>query len=364
MIGGIGWPSIYFLEPQLLWFLLVPGLIFLLWAWRLVLYRRDAVRFRRRRLLPIRERLSLFGGLLFWLGVIAACALAVVALARPAVIGSAVNTSAVDLIVLQDGSASMHVTDVDGDRWQRSMKFLRVLAQTLRWNNDRLALATFAHIAAPQVRLTKDPNTFFFFLDHLDRESPFPLQNDTTWDTNIEVGIHWGIRLFEKDREVHGPSANAAGFLLISDGQAWSGKVENAIKDAVSQEIPIHVVGVGTQSGGLIPNPGINSELEAPIHSSLDRASLLAIASAGNGNYVELDRESDREIAARVIDSLRSRAKKPSIQQTAQNVYWPVLFAIACVTAMSLLVVQDVQELWLHAGGAGLALMLLWLLTN
>ena len=44
---------------------------------------------------------------------------------------------------------------------------------TLSWNNDRIAMALFAHIASPQVRLTKDPNTFFFFLDHLNRESPF-----------------------------------------------------------------------------------------------------------------------------------------------------------------------------------------------
>jgi Ca-activated chloride channel family protein len=306
----------------------------------------------------------LFGGLLFWLGVIAACALAIVALAHPWVVASVVNTSGVDLIVLQDGSASMHVTDVEGDRWQRSMRFLRLLGQSLRWNNDRLALATFAHIAAPQVRLTKDPNTFFFFLDHLDRESPFPLQNDTTWDTNIEIGIHWGIRLFEKDREVHGPSANAPGFLLISDGQAWSGKVETAVKDAASRGIPIHVIGVGTQSGGLIPDAAGNSELEPPIHSSLDRASLLAIATAGNGMYMELDRESDREIATRIVDSVRNRAKKPSIQQTAQDVYWPFLFAIAFVTAISFLMVQDVQELWLHAGGAGLAAVALWLLTN
>src|SRR5437867_362038 len=240
MIPGVHWPPINFMEPQLLWLLIAPGLVLLFWIWRLALYRRDAARFQRHRLLPIRERIPLFGGLFFWLGVILACALAIVALAHPWVITSAVNTSGVDLIVLQDGSASMHVTDVEGDRWQRSMKFLRVLAQTLRWNNDRLALATFAHIAAPQVRLTKDPNTFFFFLDHLDRESPFPLQDDTTWDTNIEIGIHWGIRLFEKDREVHGPSINAPGFLLISDGQAWSGKVETAIKDAVSRGIPVH----------------------------------------------------------------------------------------------------------------------------
>ena len=51
------------------------------------------------------------------------------------------RTAGVDLVVLQDGSASMHVTDVKPDRWQRSTKFLRVVAESLQWTNDRIALA-------------------------------------------------------------------------------------------------------------------------------------------------------------------------------------------------------------------------------
>src|SRR6266851_7891184 len=99
------------------------------------------------------------------------------------------------------------------------MRFLRTLGESLAWRNDRIAMALFAHIAAPQVRLTKDPNTFFFFLDHLARESPFRLQDDTTWDTNIELGVYWGIRLIEKDEELRGRSPNVKMFVLISDGQ-------------------------------------------------------------------------------------------------------------------------------------------------
>ena len=109
------------------------------------------------------------------------------------------RTAGVDLVVLQDGSASMRTEDVPGNRWQRSMRFLRVLGESLAWRDDRMAMALFAHIAAPQVRLTKDPNTYFFFLDHLAHESPFRLEDDTHWDTNIELGIAWGMRLIEKD---------------------------------------------------------------------------------------------------------------------------------------------------------------------
>ena len=78
------------------------------------------------------------------------------------------------------------------------MAFLRLLGDSLSWNDDRMALTVFAHIATPQIRLTSDPNTVFFFLDHLQGRPPFRLEDDTTWDTNLEQGIAWGLRLSRK----------------------------------------------------------------------------------------------------------------------------------------------------------------------
>jgi hypothetical protein len=62
-----------------------------------------------------------------------------------------VRQGGLDVVILQDGSASMRVKDVAGDRWQRSVHFLRTLGDSLSWNDDRIALALFAHIAAPQI---------------------------------------------------------------------------------------------------------------------------------------------------------------------------------------------------------------------
>ena len=160
--------------------------------------------------------------------------LLIVALARPRGITTVVGRAGLDIVVLQDGSASMHVTDVAPGypvtRWQRSMQFLRLLGDSLSWNDDRMALTVFAHIATPQIRLTNDPNTVFFFLDHLHDRPPFRLEDDTTWDTNLEQGIAWGLRLLEKDREIHGPSPNAKLFVMLSDGESWSGEVARAIE--------------------------------------------------------------------------------------------------------------------------------------
>ena len=166
----------------------------------------------------------------------------------------------------------MYVRDVKPDRWQRSVRFLRVLAESLQWRDDRIALALFAHIAAPQVRLTRDPNTFFFFLDHLQRESPFPLREDTTWDTNIELGIHWGARLVEKDEELLGRSPNGKAFVLVSDGQAWSGEIAKSLQLARSLDIPVHVVGVGTSYGGLIPQAPLEAGQTTQPRRAIDAA--------------------------------------------------------------------------------------------
>ena len=146
-------------------------------------------------------------------------------MARPRGTATAVARAGVDIVVLQDASASMHVTDVAGGRWA-AVDGVRAHGSATRfsWQDDRVALAVFAHIATPQIRLTRDPNTVFFFLDHLGARPPFRLEDDTTWNTDLEQAVAWGLRILEKDEELHGVSPNARVFLMLSDGEAWSGR--------------------------------------------------------------------------------------------------------------------------------------------
>jgi Ca-activated chloride channel family protein len=360
--------TIRFSEPQYLWLLIAPAVLLVVWVWQFRARRRDAGRFRRRRRLPVRERFPIFGSLVFWLALVLASAATILALARPTAAAALVRTAGVDLVILQDGSASMRTADVAGNRWQRSMRFLRTLGESLAWRNDRIAMALFAHIASPQVRLTKDPNTYFFFLDHLDRESPYRLEDDTTWDTNIELGIAWGLRLIEKDTELYGKSPNAKTFVLISDGQAWSGEVARALKLSRAQDVPVYVVGVGTTAGGNIPEPPPNPNDKTPrgpaIHASLDRSSLAMIATAGGGDYLELDREGDREIANHIIDAARRRAGSRGLEVEREELYWWCLVVAVALIGVGLLFLQERVELMLQAAGAGLALFLVWTLTR
>ena len=315
--------SVRFGQPVWLPLLAAPALLVVLWLWRLAERQRDRRAFRR-----VGARPSILGDLSSWLFLLLALAATIVALARPVVVTSAIRTAGVDLVVLQDASASMRVRDVGGDRWRRSMRFLRIFGQSLRWEDDRIALAIFASLATPQIRLTRDPNTFFFFLDNLEDEPPFRLQDAGTWDTNIERGIYWGLRLVDKDEELLGRTSNARAFVLVSDGQAWSGEVEQSLSQARNRRIPVHVIGVGTTAGGVIPEPQRASN-DAPVSSRLDRNSLATIATAGGGRYYELDREKDADIANEIIAATRRQATNTGVTERTEDLYPQCLLVAA-----------------------------------
>ena len=361
----IDFGSIRFGEPLYLWLLVAPAALFLLWCWRVVSRRVDARNYRAARLVPVHERYAFMGDLVFWLGLIAALALTILALARPQGITAIVRSPGVDVVLLMDGSTSMRVRDMGVDRWQRAMQWVRTLTKTLSWNGDRMALATFADIAVPQVRLTRDPNTILFFLDHLDDAPTFRLENETSWNTNVEDAIYWGVKLVETDQEMYGRSKNARTFVVISDGQVWSGNVQRAIAAAAQRGIAVDVLGVGTSNGGMIPLPrddkGVVLAGFEPIRSILDRASLREIARAGSGEYFELGTAADEQIAARIIQNAARRSGNEQVDEAFDELYWYLLAAAAGCIAIGLLFVRHRAQLGF---GFAVALALLALVSS
>ena len=357
---GIAADGLDFGEPVYLWLLAAPAVLLVLWIVQVLRRHADARRYGRERLVPIRERYRAFGDLAFWLCLTLAVSLCVVALARPrARVFVAGRDGGADFVLLQDASASMYVADVTPDRWQRSMQFVRTFAETLSWEDDRVALALFAYFAAPQVRLTRDPNALFFFLEHLSERSPFRLEDDPTWNTNIEEGVAWGLRLVEANAELFGETNSPKAFVVISDGQAWSGRVTTALGAARGAGIPVHVVGIGTTSGGYIPSTAEPGAPPSSFRSVLDRESLRAIARGGGGQYFEIGREPDRDVAAKIIDSVRRRAPANSLEESYEELYWRFLFAAAVFLCLGTLVLRQATEMWWQAFGAVVAVLLL-----
>ena len=336
--------------PGALWLLAVPALLALVWVWRASWRWRDVRAMKAQRVVPWRERHGVLGGLPAWLCLVAAAACLLGAVARPRGTATAMGRAGVDIVVLADASASMHVKDMAGGRWARSMAFVRRLGDALSWQDDRVALAAFAHIATPQIRLTRDPNTVFFFLDHLGARPPFRLEDDTTWNTDLEQAVAWGLRILEKDEELHGVSSNARVFLMLSDGEAWSGQVAKSIDRARDARVPIFVVGVGTLAGDWLPEipqpPG-----EPPVPhaiSRLNRASLMRIADSAGGQYFELDRDADQDIANAIVDAGRRLAPPKPAEPTVIEYYPRLLLAAVVLAGVSLLFARGRTESWLQ----------------
>ena len=358
----IDFESLQFGEPLYLWLLVAPALLFVLWCWQLVRRRSDARKYRAARLVPVRERFSAVGDHAFWLALIAALSLTILALSRPQGVTAIVRSPGVDIVLLMDGSTSMRVRDMGTDRWQRAMQWVRTLTKTLSWTGDRMAMATFADIAVPQVRLTRDPNTILFFLDHLDDAPTFRLESETSWNTNVEDAVYWGVKLVDTDQEMYGPTKNARTFVVISDGQVWSGNVQRAITEAAKRGIAIDVIGVGTSNGGMIPLPrddkGVVLAGFEPIRSTLDRTSLREIARAGSGEYFEIGTAPDEQIAARIIHNASRRSGNEQVDQSLDELYWYLLVAAAACLGVGVLFVK--QRVQLGFGfAAGLALLAL-----
>ena len=82
------------------------------------------------------------------------------------------------------------------------------------------------------------------------------------------------------------------------------------------------------------------------------------------GEYLELDREGDREIANRIIDAARRRAGSRGLEVASEELYWRFLLAATGLMSIGLLFLQERVGLWLHAAGAGIALLLVWTLTQ
>ena len=114
---GIGFGA-----PQYLWLLIAPAVFLVLWIWRFARRLADLQRLRDRRSVPVRERFAFGGDLWFWLFLILSSASMAAALARPHGITTVVNRAGLDIVILQDGSASMHVTDVSAFARQDSWK--------------------------------------------------------------------------------------------------------------------------------------------------------------------------------------------------------------------------------------------------
>ena len=129
-----------------------------------------------------------------------------------------------------------------------------------------------------------------------------------------------------------------------------SGEVARAIDRAREANVPIFVVGVGTLAGNWLPEVHVPITEEPAPHaiSRLNRASLQRIAERARGLYFELDRESDRDIANRIVDAGRRLAPPRAAQATVVDLYPRFLAASVVLAAIATIFLRSRTEAWLQ----------------
>ena len=215
----------------------------------------------------------------FCLVVVATC----VALARP--LGSMrmeeTERRGLDILFAIDTSRSMLTPDVKPDRLTRAKLAVEDLLDRL--NGDGVGLVAFAGEAFLQAPVTTDYDAFHETLEALDTNT-------------IALGgtdIASAIRLSESTLAMRGDTQKV--MVLITDGEDLGGDALLAAQAAAQKGMVIFTIGVGTQSGELIPVPdgaGGNQFVKDPsgnfVRSHLDADMLKNIAAATGGVYVPL----------------------------------------------------------------------------
>ena len=264
------------------------------------------------------RRFLFFAGL-FWL---------LMGLARPQWGASEVTVTqrGSDIVVVLDISNSMLAEDVPPNRMERAKTELGSFLERLE--NSRIGLVFFAGSAFVQCPLTLDYGTAGIFLK---MAGPDMMSEQ---GTAIGSALKTGRELLAKGRE-GAPGGTFQAILLVTDGEDLEGDWIKEAEACQKEGIRVIPVGVGDESGGLIPTQdsrgrpaGFMKDDEGKVvMTRLDMVSLEKLASIGGGSpfrigvdglagdrlFAELQRLGRRDLEERRISAYQERFLLPII---------------------------------------------------
>ncbi|MCH9028549.1 MAG: VWA domain-containing protein, partial [Bacteroidetes bacterium] len=189
-----------------------------------------------------------------------------------------VKQTGIDVFILLDVSRSMTAEDIKPNRLEKAKYQISNLIRKLQ--GDRIGLIIFAGKAYIQFPLTTDYSAAGLFLSAVDVNSvPHP-------GTAINSAINLAVESFDS-------SATSKVIIAITDGEDHAGDVMDAVNEAVTKDIRIYTIGLGSTGG--VPIPMYNSRGDMigfkkdnegnTVLTKLDEAGLKQIAAAGSGKY-------------------------------------------------------------------------------
>lgn len=266
-------------------------------------------------------------GRLGWLRA-AAIGLAVLAVARPqaGTLPGEASRRGRDLLLALDVSRSMLVTDADGPRLARAKVVTeRLLAQL---PGDRVGLVVFGGGAFLQLPLTTDHAVLRQFLA---AASPADVADPST---DVAAALTVAATTFAHE----GEDGHRA-VVLLSDGERSEGPLDPALARLSAARVPVFVVGVGTEAGGLVPADATEpadsgsawhlDNIGRPVQSRLSEADLRRVADGTGGAYARWD---DDAALRRLVTGIRAVATRTLRVRRATEAHelfqWPLAAAV------------------------------------
>ena len=248
----------------------------------------------------------------------------------------------VDLVFAIDVSTSMNAEDVKPNRLEKSKFEISQMIRQLK--GDRVALIVFAGSSHLYLPLTSDYEAARLFLDEIDTNM-IPTQG-----TALSAALQTGLSTYTEDESKYKV------LVLVSDGEDHEGQAIDLVRQASKRSMIVHTVGVGTESGSLIPvndAQGIRDYKRDGdgklVTSILNESILRDIADAGNGTYVRFDNKpaNFREIM-NAIDSMEKRTLKSNVYSEYEDRYQSFGILSVCLMMVGMLMPtrNKKQEEW------------------
>ena len=230
----------------------------------------------------------------------------------------------VDVMFVVDISRSMLAEDVRPNRLNRSKAIMRGIID--RVPRSRFGITVYKGGSYTLVPVTEDRSSVGSALDLL---SPSLFSSP---GTDMEEGIRAGLGGFpmkEERRKV---------MILLSDGESHRGRPGEAASEVGEKGVLLHVLGMGTEKGGIIPlseTEYLTDENGEQVVSRLRESLLERMAESGKGVYV---RVTDSESLSSILDRLELAAQDREIRYRIEGKYKSLLLISLIFLLLSILV--------------------------
>src|SRR5690606_2655781 len=190
-----------------------------------------------------------------------------------------VKREGVDIVFAVDVSKSMLAEDIAPNRLEKSKQLVTQIINNLA--SDRIGIIAYAGKAFPQLPITTDYAAAKMFLQSMNTDML------SSQGTAINEAINLAKTYYDDDDQTNRI------LIIISDGEDHGNDASRVAEEAAEAGIRIFTIGVGSTSGGPIPEKrnGIilnykKDNTGETVITRLDETTLKNIADQANGQYI------------------------------------------------------------------------------